>query len=64
MWNKGRAERNPNKAVAAAASLPSSFTSMNDLCLALKIIVKDLFRMYVIDSCNDINIATEKWMAS
>ena len=36
LWNNGRAERNPNRAVAAAASLPSSLTSINDLCLALK----------------------------
>ena len=27
---------NPNRAVAAAASLPSSLTSMNDLCIAFE----------------------------
>ena len=35
VWKSGRAERNPKRAVAAAASLPSSLTSMNDLCSAL-----------------------------
>ena len=36
LWNSGRADRKPNRAVAAAASLPSSLTSMKDLCCALK----------------------------
>ena len=36
VWNRGRADLNPNRAVAAAASLPSSLTSMNDLCIAFE----------------------------
>ena len=36
VWNRGRADLNPNRAVAAAASLPSSLTSINDLCIAFE----------------------------
>jgi len=35
VWKRGRADLKPNKAVAAAASEPSSLTSMKDLWTAL-----------------------------
>ena len=36
VWNRGLADLNPKSAVAAAASEPSSLTSMNDLCKAFE----------------------------
>ena len=36
VWKRGLADLNPKRAVAAAASLPSSLTSINDLCIALE----------------------------